>query len=76
MPIPAQEAQRIAEDYLQKLKLSDYTIQDTFDATRTLSHYTMDDSLIVEEPQTESVTDSYVIYASRNLNGLSSLSTS
>lgn len=58
---------------LQKLKLSDYTIQDTFDATRTLSHYTMDDSLIVEEPQTESVTDSYVIYASRNLNGLSSI---
>lgn len=33
----------------------------------------MDDSLIVEEPQTESVTDSYVIYASRNLNGLSSI---
>ena len=67
----SQEAQHIAEDCLQKLKLSDYTVQNTFDASRNRSHYTMDASLIVEEPQTESATDSYVIYANRSLNGLS-----
>ena len=67
----SQEAQNIVESFLQKLKLSDYTVLNTFDATRNRSHYTMDASLIVEEPQTESATDSYVIYASRSLNGLS-----
>ena len=54
--------------------LTDYAVQTTLNAYHfDMGHYSIDDSMIVTEPQTDgpSVVDSYLVYACRSLNGLS-----
>ena len=68
------EARQVAEDYLKMFSLTDYAVQTTLNAYHfDMGHYSIDDSMIVTEPQTDgaSVVDSYLVYACRNLNGLS-----
>lgn len=63
---------------MQTLKITDYTIVQTLDAIRHPQHYTINASFAVEPPaeETEPATDSYLFYASRSLNNLSTLYTS
>ena len=72
------EAKQITEKYMQTLKITDYTIVQTLDAIRHPQHYTINASFAVEPPaeETEPATDSYLFYASRSLNNLSTLYTS
>lgn len=50
------EARQVAEDYLKMFSLTDYAVQTTLNAYHfDMGHYSIDDSMIVTEPQTDGI---------------------